>query len=161
MSQNSNDIFKNSTEEVVAKIRTTQDPQKLMNYICYINPTTANEPEGDNTIIMDYRYFKHIASPYSYQSITAQLLNMIDTVLSKYSKFNVKICIKSLTVSDIDKHYAYIKDLSNVLKTTYQDKMGYCHVYRAPFIFAQIFNIVSCFIDKETQTKIKLMDTPK
>ena len=137
-----------SSEEIIQRIKSTSEIESLMNYICNVN--------GD-VITLDYRYFKHIASKHSYPSIINHLLNNIDTVLSQYDKFNAIICVKSLTVSDIDKHLSFIKELSNILKTRYQDKMACCCVHKAPFIFAQIYNIVSCFIDKDTQSKIQLM----
>ena len=45
----------------------------------------------------------------------------------------------------------------NYLKDKYPEKLAKCYVYNAPFIFTQIFNIVSMFIDKETQKKIELV----
>jgi hypothetical protein len=65
--------------------------------------------------------------------------------------------MKNLTIVEIDKHKEYIKFISEFLKDKYPEKLAKCYVYNAPFIFTQIFNIVSMFIDKETQKKIELV----
>lgn len=145
---NTDAFFSESSEEVMKQITRATSAEELINKICY--------SEG-NTLVIDYRYFKHIASFASYQLITNRIVDMIDKILQHYPKFVAHACIKSLTVSDVDKHLPYVKNLSNVLKTRYQDKMATCSVHNSPFIFAQIYGIVSCFIDKDTQEKIVLV----
>ena len=65
--------------------------------------------------------------------------------------------LKKITLIDIDKHKEFIQDMSIYLKDKYPDKLTKCYIYNAPFVFSQIFNIVSLFIDKDTQTKIELI----
>ena len=65
--------------------------------------------------------------------------------------------LKKLTLIDIDKHKEFIQDMSVYLKDKYPDKLIKCYIHNAPFVFSQIFNIVSLFIDKDTQTKIELI----
>ena len=73
------------------------------------------------------------------------------------SNFNVHANIKNLTLADIDKHKEFIQNISIILKQKYTNKLTKCYIYNAPFVFSQILNIVSLFIDKETQTKIQLV----
>jgi hypothetical protein len=47
--------------------------------------------------------------------------------------------------------------MSEVLKTTFPDKLNVCYVYNAPFIFSKVISIVGAFVDKKTQQKIKLI----
>ena len=145
-------LFVESSDEVLKRIRFASSAEDLVENICHT--------EG-NQLIIDHRYFKHIASPVSYQTITTKIVNGIDEILASHPKFIAHICIKSLTVSDVEKHMAYIKALSITLKERYQDKMEKCSVYKAPFIFAQIYGIVSCLIDKDTQAKISLVKQTK
>jgi hypothetical protein len=65
--------------------------------------------------------------------------------------------MKNLTIVDVDKHKEYIAYISEIFKDKYPDKLAKCYVYNAPFIFTQIFNIISVFIDKDTQKKIELV----
>ena len=143
-----NTFFNESSEEVMKRISNATSAEDLINQICY--------SDGD-TLFLDYRYFKYIASVASYQLITNRVVEMIDKILQHHPKFIAHTCIKFLTITDVDKHMSYIKNLSNVLKTRYQDKMATCSIYNAPFIFAQIYGIISCFIDKDTQAKIVLV----
>jgi hypothetical protein len=69
----------------------------------------------------------------------------------------VHVNLKKLTLIDIDKHKEFIQDMSGHLKNKYPDKLIKCYIYNAPFVFSQIFNIVSLFIDKDTQKKIELI----
>ena len=66
--------------------------------------------------------------------------------------------MKSLTLSDVDKHKIFIQNIAVFLKEKYPNKLEKCYVYNAPFVFAQIYNIVSIFIDKDTQKKIELVN---
>lgn len=141
--------FPLSSQEVADKITSSSSSiDSLMHLICYT--------EG-NILVVDYRYFKHIANPLSYQTIMKHVIAMIDYILESHPNFSTLACIKSLTVSDVDKHMTFIKSISNALKTRYQNKMTKCSIYNAPFIFAQVYNIVSCFIDKDTLEKITMI----
>jgi hypothetical protein len=144
-----NHIFENTLDEVASKIKNASSIYDLMHLICY---------PKDNIIVLDYRYFKHIANASSYDFISTYMLNNIDTILINHSKFNAVICIKSLTVGDIEKHMGFIKHISEQLKKKYENKLDKCLIYNAPFIFKQIYNIISSFIDKETQLKIQLVE---
>ena len=111
----------------------------------------------DNVLILDYIFFKHFATKVTYSIIINYVTNNIDTILSNNEKFTVYVNLKKLTLGDIDKHKDFIHDLSLFLKDKYPDKLTKCYIYNAPFVFSQIFNIVSLFIDKDTQLKIELV----
>ena len=142
------ELFAQSTSEVAVKLATIVSIDEMMELIC--------RAEG-NVLVADYRFFKHAGSPSSYAAIIGQVVKSIDRILESYPQFIAHMCIKSLTVSDIDKHMEFIKTFSSTLKTRYQNKMLKCYVYKAPFIFSQIYGIVSCFIDKDTRTKVELV----
>jgi hypothetical protein len=63
----------------------------------------------------------------------------------------------SITILHIEKYFGFIKNISEVLKTTFPEKLNVCYIYNAPFIFSKLFNIVGAFIDKKTQQKIQLV----
>ena len=111
----------------------------------------------ENCVILNYIYFKYIAKQDTYRYILNYITNNIDKILATNNEFIVHVNMKNLTIVDIDKHKDYIKYISEFLKDKYPEKLAKCYVYNAPFIFAQIFNIVSKFIDKETQKKIVLV----
>ncbi len=111
----------------------------------------------DDAIVLDYIYVKHFATKMTYNIILTHIINNIDIILSTYKKFNVYVNLKKLTLVDVDKHKEFIQEISTVLKDKYPDKLTKCYIYNAPFVFYQIFNLVSLFIDKDTQMKIELI----
>ena len=98
-----NYLFENTLDEIASKIKNTTSICDLMNFICYSN---------DNIVFLDYRYFKYIATKASYEYIISHVLNIIDNVLIQHGNFNACICIKSLTIGDIEKHLNFIKEIS-------------------------------------------------
>jgi hypothetical protein len=135
------------SEKIVSKIN-TGEWKCILEGLCSIK---------DNAIVLDYIYFKHFATKMTYSIILNHITNNIDIILSKKEKFIVHVNLKKLTLIDIDKHKEFIQDMSIYLKDKYPDKLSKCYIYNAPFVFSQIFNIVSLFIDKDTQTKIELV----
>lgn len=108
-------------------------------------------------IILDYRYFKFIASVDNYNLIICYIVSVIQSVLNKHDTFILHVNLDSLTLLHIEKHFSFIKKISEVLKTAFPDKLNICNVYNAPFIFSKIISIISVFVDKKTQQKIKLI----
>ena len=110
-----------------------------------------------NAVIINYIYFKYLATETTYNYILMYITNNIDNILLNNSEFIVHVNMHKLSISDIDKHQTFINNLSFVLKEKYPNKLLKCYIYKAPFMFKQIFNMISVFIDKETQEKIELV----
>ena len=110
-----------------------------------------------NAVLINYIYFKYLATETIYNYILTYITNNIDNVLSKNNEFIVHVNMQKLSISDVDKHKLFITNLSLYLKEKYPDKLLKCYIYNAPFMFKQIFNMISVFIDKETQEKIELV----
>jgi hypothetical protein len=113
----------------------------------------------ENEIVIDYRYFKLLCLTKSmnYDTINEYVIKLMQKVLLNNSVFVVHLCLKSLTIADVDKHYKFICKISEILKTTFPDKLEKCFVYKAPFIFSQLFTIISAFVDKTTLDKLELV----
>jgi hypothetical protein len=137
-----------------------ETPEKIMNKIqkgelndilsklCFVN---------ENNIVIDYIYFKYLATNITYNYILIYITNNINNILSKNNDFVVHVNMKKISLTDVDKHKLFIQNFSSYLKENYPDKLSKCYIYNAPVIFKQILNIISVFIDKETQTKIELV----
>jgi len=111
----------------------------------------------NNNIVIEYIYFKHFATKETYQIITHLITNKIDKILTEHTLFTVHANMKSLSMAEVDKHKNYIYFISAYLKDKYPNKLSKCYIYNSPYIFCQIYNIVSLFIDKETLTKINII----
>lgn len=143
--------FEHTTEQVLAnisKMTTGPDPtNNLMNAICHIH---------ENLLVVDYRYFKYIASPNSYETIVTHMNNVMNKYLFTNSQLYVHLCIKGLTVAEIDKHMAFFKNVTQLFSKNFDNKMAKCYIYKSSYLFTQLFNLVSCFIDKITLQKVEL-----
>ena len=111
----------------------------------------------NNDIVLDYRYFKFISFPENYNAIIQHIVSVIINVLKVQESFIFHVNMCSITILHIEKYFGFIKNISEVLKTTFPEKLNVCYIYNAPFIFSKLFNIVGAFIDKKTQQKIQLV----
>jgi len=110
--------------------------------------------EKNDYIVIEYPYFKYIATAETYDTIVSLICSHIEKVLKNNITFSVYLNLKMLTLVEIDKHKNFIQYLSTFLKDKYPQKMEKCYIFNAPFVFSQLFHIISMFIDKETQSKI-------
>jgi hypothetical protein len=143
-------IFDSSASEIILSKIQKKEWQFIFGGLCNIQ---------NNSVIIDYKYFKICATKETYDTILNYLIMNIDSVLNNKSTFCTYINLKTLTVLEIDKHGQFIQHLSTVLKDRYPNKLEKCYIYNAPFVFAKIYNVVSMFIDKDTQQKIELISS--
>ena len=144
----SENIENTSSEKIIDKVR-NGNWNDIFKGLCCIK---------ENNIVLNYIYFKYIANDETYSYIMNHITNNIDQILQTNNEFSVHVNMKSLTIVDIDKHKEFIQQISLFLKDNYPNKLEKCYVYNAPFMFSNLFNIVSIFIDKETQKKIELVN---
>jgi hypothetical protein len=113
----------------------------------------------DNEMIIDYRYFKLLESINGLDKdyIIKYVMNNISIILKKQEHFVVHLCLHSLTLSDLEKHYTFMYKISEMLKTSFPDNLEKCFIYKAPFIFSQFFSVISTFVDKKTLAKVELI----
>jgi hypothetical protein len=137
-----------TSDIIISKIK-KGEWQYILNALCNIE---------NNSLIIDYYYFKYFASKDTYQLILQLITNNIDNILKTNELFSVYVNMKTLTISEIDKHREFIQHISGYLKEKYPNKLSKCYVYNAPFVFSTLFNIICLFIDKETQSKIELVN---
>jgi hypothetical protein len=148
MTDELNQHFKNTTSDKIITIIKKGEWNDILHGICNIQ---------DNSVYMNYSYFKYFGTKDTYNIVLNYLIHKLDSIKNDYDHFIVYINIKSLTVSEIDKHKDFIQRMANIMNENYPDKLSKCYIYNAPFIFSQLMNIVSLFIDKETQKKIILV----
>ena len=138
-----------SLDNMMLKIK-NGDWNDIFKGLCNIN--------GDS-IVLNYIYFKHFATNSTYNIILNYITSNIDNILLNNETITVYANLTKLTLTDIEKHKEFIKDMCLLFKAKYPDKLNKCYIHNAPFVFTQIFNIVSLFIDKDTQKKIEVVKT--
>lgn len=126
--------------------------QEILHKLCFAN---------NNNIIIDYRVFKNVANNLTYDIIFKHVDNIVKNVLTNYSCIKVDMSMKSLTISDVDKHRSFYSNMIQYFSDTYPNMLETCNIYLAPSIFVQVFSIFSAFIDKKSKQKIKIVDKNK
>lgn len=142
------DKFENTNVESIIKKISNGQWQEIYNGICTIQ---------NQSIKIDYIYFKYLANKETYQTIFSIITKNIDIILSTNNKFYVYINMKYLTISELEKHMDFIQNISKSLRDKYPDKLLKCFIINAPFVFSQLFNILSFLIDKDTLSKIEII----
>lgn len=110
-----------------------------------------------NEMWIDYAIFKLIASKSTYSDILSHLYKTIQHISSNGSKTTIYLNMKSLTIGDLDKHRSFIFDTIKKLSEELPDTLEVCYCYKTPFVFAQVYSMISVAIDKETKQKIKIV----
>jgi hypothetical protein len=121
--------------------------QGLLHNFCYV--------KTNNEIIINYENFRAINAFVGNKFVLQYLIFVIENVLNKFETFIVHAKIKKLTLLEIDKNKDFIFEMSNILKIKFNDKLETCVIYDGSFIFKQMCNILSTFIDKNTMAKIQ------
>ena len=148
MNYNFNNIT-NFNQSINMKINETKLQELLYNF-CHI--------KTNNEIIINYKYFKIINTFIDKNNILNYLIFIVENILKNYNTFIVHVNIEKLTLLDIDKNKDFVQDMSNTLKDRFPDKLEVCLIYEGSFIFKQLYNVLSLFIDKKTLKKIKFND---
>ena len=146
MNITSSTIVKNNLNNEVAKLA------ELLNNFCYIS-------SNENDLTMNFKCLKLLNKQLSNDYLLEHLIKNIDLVLTKYSVFNFHINVKSISILDVDKNKDFIQKASIVLKEKYPYKLDTCYIYEAPNMFNNIFKLIFAFVDKETQKKIKIVES--
>jgi len=123
---------------------------EILENFCYV--------KINNEIEIHYKYFKTINKFVDKKYILDYLIFIVENVLKKYETFIVHVNIEKLTLLEIEKNKDFIADMSNVLKEKFPHKLEYCNIYEGSFIFKQIMNLLSLFIDKNTLKKIRFQE---
>lgn len=124
--------------------------QELLHNFCSV--------KTNNEIVVNYKYFKIINTFIDKNSILNYLIFIVENVLKNYDTFIVHVNIEKLTLLEIDKNRDFIQNMSNILRDRFPDKLELCFIYEGSFIFKQVYNLLSLFVDKKTLKKIKFND---
>jgi len=122
--------------------------EELLHKMCFIK---------DDNMFFDYIVFKHMYKLTSYDTILMHLVKITNEILTNYKLLNIHVCLKTLTITHVDKHKQFIFTLAQLFNTQFPNKLQNCYIYEAPSIFSQIFSMLSVIIDKETRNKIKII----
>jgi hypothetical protein len=135
------------SQQISYKIQNLQIDE-ILNKFCYFQ---------NDTVFLDYVYFKYFSCQDTYSIIIQYLTNVLDGVLQHFSLFTIHINMSTLSINEINTHHSFICGISALLKKKYPNKLAKCFIHNAPNVFSKIYSIISLFIDTQTQLKIELI----
>jgi hypothetical protein len=126
--------------EIVSKSIPLSD---LIRHTCYFT--------DDTTIYIDYLFFKTFAYPLNYLEIVEHILSMIDTVLEKHTFFDIRVNLKSFTLSAAERYRDVIDIFCTecFIKTNvYTVALRHLYIHNPPHLMNTIMKFISPFVDK-------------
>jgi hypothetical protein len=108
-------------------------------------------------LVIDVKYIKHFANQYTYDIITSHFDNIFSHVLKHHDTYSIYVNLQSFSLTDIEKHYSFCKNMSIYFSEKYPDKLYKCYLYNSSFMFESLLKIMSTFIDKDTLNKFLLV----
>ena len=111
----------------------------------------------NNEIIFHYPIFKAIANEATYAAILQHFYEVVKKALTFSPTLIIRANLKSTSIGSIDTHKQFIMDVTKKMSVDFSDSLDKCYLYKTPFVFSQIYNIVSIAIDKETKQKIQII----
>jgi hypothetical protein len=111
----------------------------------------------DRGVIIDIKYIKHFANQYTYDIIRCHFDNTFSHLLNYHDTYSIYVNFQSFSLSDVEKHYTFFKNMAAYFSQKYPDKLYKCYIYNASFIFESLLKIISTFIEKDTLNKILLV----
>lgn len=112
----------------------------------------------DLCLYVDYKFFKKYMTPALYESFVTHVLTLSEDLLTKVELLDIHVCMKTLSITDFDKHREFIFQFVQLVQTRYPNKLNKCFIYEAPSIFAQMYKLLSVIMDKETKQKITIVE---
>lgn len=146
------DTFNTPVEEIYSIIKNASNPLDILKRMCYV---------AGGEFYFDYRYFKPIGSPEIYQELLTYIVSEMRKLEPVVDKFTCHVCLKGLSIKELDKHSQYIKLISQTLDTTFPNKLSKCYIYNVSSIFSYLFKLLSYFVDKVTLSKVTLVESNK
>jgi hypothetical protein len=137
-----NDFFKSQV------IKPSDTPIDILNKLTCVNK---------NEVFLNIAIFKLIASETTYPQIVSHVYQILKDTSTTYGTVIVHVYLKTITLSDLDKHKTFVMDMIKRFNDELPDILDVCYMYKAPFVFAQIYSIISVVIDKETKKKIHIV----
>jgi hypothetical protein len=73
-----------------------------------------------------------------------------------YEKVTIHVCLKSLSISQIDTYYSLFKDASTLFKKEFPERLEKCYLYHCSSIFTYIYRLISHLLEKDTLERVEV-----
>jgi len=114
-----------------------------------------------NTIFINFyciKWFKNIEKKKIIDIIRENILTVIE---NGYEKMTIHVCLKSLSVSQVDTYYSLFKDASTVFKNEFPERLEKCYLYHCSSIFTYIYKLISMMLEPSTLERVEVYKNKK
>jgi hypothetical protein len=111
--------------------------------------------EKDVMLINFYciKWLKNIEKQMIINIIRNTILGIIE---NGYQKLTIHVCLKSLSVSQIDTYYSLFKDASIIFKKEFPERLEKCYLYHCSSIFRYVYKLISTMLERETLERVEV-----
>jgi len=128
------------------KNKKNKDINIYLSYFSYIK---------ENSLILDYRFFKLIGNPNNYDFFLNYLMNQIEEILTNTNLFNLYFNIDTITLTELDKYSTFFIKVAKLFSEKYPDCLQNFYILGSGFMFDNMKNLFSLILPKKTREKIQ------
>jgi hypothetical protein len=120
---------------------------EILEHFCY----------NENDVMLLNFYCMKWLGKIDKQIIINVIRNNMQSILNKgYKKVMIHVCLKSLSVSQMDIFYSFFKEASTIFKQEFPDRLEKCYLYHCSSVFSSLYKMISHFLEKETLQRIEV-----
>jgi hypothetical protein len=150
-SKGKNTFFKKNQKMDCAKeISQTFSIEQMIERTVYNIPNT-------NKVVFDYNVFKLYAYSENFETIVDGVIRLYDSVLLRYSSFEVHVLLNSFSISAAERYKNAIQMFCNKSinsDTQYSELITNIYIYHTPTMIESISTLLRPFIDKRITNKV-------
>lgn len=128
------------------KNKKNEDINVYLSYFSYIT---------NNSLILDYRFFKLIGNPNNYDFFLNYLMNQIEVLLTQIKLFDLYFNIETITLTEMDKYSTFFIKVAKLFSEKYPDCLQNFYILGSGFMFDNMKNFFSLILSKKTREKIQ------
>jgi hypothetical protein len=128
------------------KNKKNEDINIYLSYFSYIK---------ENSLILDYRFFKLIGNPNNYDFFLNYLMNQIEEIFKNTNLFNLYFNIDTITLTELDKYSTFFIKVAKLFSEKYPDCLQNFYILGSGFMFDNMKNLFSLILPKKTREKIQ------
>jgi hypothetical protein len=110
----------------------------------------------DDTMFLNFYCMKWLTNLEKTVFIDIIRSNLHAVIEKGYPKVTIHVCLKSLSISQIDKYYSLFRDASTIFKEEFPDRLEKCYLYHCSSIFTYIYKLISHLLEKETLKRVEV-----
>jgi len=109
-----------------------------------------------NQLFLNFNYIKLLSSLDKKAIIEIIRKNIIEVLGRGHEKAVIHVCLKSMSITQIDKYLSLFKEAITIFRIEFPDRLERCYLYHCSSIFSYLYTLISRLLEKETSSRIML-----